>query len=62
MSFDTFEKKSATLSSQRPRFGIVGAVVLLMSHFIFLLSLKIKLLIMGLLEAIGMLSCLRSGC
>lgn len=38
--FDTYEGKSATLLSPRPRFGIFGAVVLLMSHFIFFLSVK----------------------
>lgn len=37
MSFETCESKSATLSSPRPRFGIFGAVVLLISYFIFFL-------------------------
>ena len=40
MSFETCESKSATLSSQRPRFGIFGAVVLLISYFIFFLLFK----------------------
>ena len=40
MSFDACEGKSATFLRPRPRFGIFGAVVLLMSHFIFFLSVK----------------------
>lgn len=41
MSFETCESKRATHSSPRPRFGIFGAVVLLISYFIFFLCFKV---------------------
>ena len=41
MSFETCESKRATHSSPRPRFGIFGAVVLLISYFIFFFCFKV---------------------
>ena len=50
MSFDTCESKSCTHSVPFPRFGIFGAVVLLILYFISCCRFLFKLLIISLLE------------
>ena len=53
MSFDTCESKSCTHSVPFPRFGIFGAVVLLILYFISCCRFLFKLLIISLLEGRG---------